>query len=1124
MKRQPKSQLRISATRAMNGAKNCILHISIEKIVESRETNCIRHKESFGRTSEAVKTGWKLEMCGKVCLRVFCVRETLTKGTFFSCVIRLQEMSAGIAAIFAECQRHCAVHKSSIKKLSAVLKEEGSEKLSECLEFMLRGVVDQYLLVSKKEPAVERVVKFFCEFLAQSASFETDTVFMAGMEHLLQRSMAADKNVRYRACQSIAFVIANINGDALISDALWEGLVQTLTPRLRDKAPNVRMWAVKALHRLQNGEKAEDPLFTEFMRLMESDSAAAVRVSAVDNVLVCKASLAALVERVRDVKPEVRIAALERLTSTVDVRHLSSSQRATIVTFGLADRDVSCRHVAIGLVQKWATTLDNRVPKLLQLLGMASNKAAVETVAHTLVDIVENAGNNPFPASAGLKAAVRDDIPRWESEHGVSGIPGSEILWAQLRCDYAIKNFAPAAAEAVISHLVPDTVFLCKLLSTAHSCVDLSSKESLRLSVHNLLRMTSFMDAADVSGGQELRAVCEQMLIDVHFPEELVCPVLDAWLRGLGRVNQKTILTSITDLSEKFGNMGESDGDNDGDSAAFDEDTLEVLAATRGLQLVSWALEQGLSGGGKNNSQLCETFYHFAIDSLQSTSPDMRRLAVQCLGLMGLSSEELCAANREILVQVAAQDLEELDVRDQALRAIADLAAVHPVLFSEDIMLSNLLLRVLRDHENLFTTASLRLNAAEAAAKLLFAGTLTDSKLFATLLQVFFVPDLLSCSDMSEGSTAEAEQGAIDVAVVRLQQLLSCFFHSFAAPVAGKVSGIRASLMLASIPDLFSSMVGLCRDGLTPASTVGKMASHVLTMCGDVIAAQASIKSSGSETSQTLHELQAAVAASISREVLKLGNSKAEKGLVKDLVKILGTLTPQQWDKAHLARNALKCSKCIARNVTLDVTTTKLLTIFMNACSKTAKAGDTRAAAAAATAAADGTEEDEPLCDSEAYALYEAKQVAEAEKNRFFEFAPGLYDLVEMIAVEDSDIDSAAEDGEEEDGKDEGEGGFAAEQAVVEAAVPVSAPAPKKKAVIPKKAAAKPTRASRAKKAPAAATATATTEEEDYEEAGATVAAAPARASSRRTRATPKAAAMDAADLVDEENANPQAI
>ena len=190
-------------------------------------------------------------------------------------------MSSRVSEIFADCQRHSAVHKSSIKKLVTVLQEQDEAGLNQSLELILRGYVDQYLLISKKEPAVERVIKFFCDFLAATSLFDSDTIFLTGMDHLLKRSLATDKNVRYRACQSLAFVINNMSVDAVVSDALWEGVTATLTPRLKDKAPNVRMCAIKALKNLQcqNGEDTNDPLMLEFIRLMDSDTAAAVLAS-----------------------------------------------------------------------------------------------------------------------------------------------------------------------------------------------------------------------------------------------------------------------------------------------------------------------------------------------------------------------------------------------------------------------------------------------------------------------------------------------------------------------------------------------------------------------------------------------------------------------------------------------------------------------------------------------------------------------------------------------------------------------------------------------------------------------------------------------------------------------------
>jgi hypothetical protein len=910
-------------------------------------------------------------------------------------------MTSRVAEIFSESQRHSAVHKSNVKKLVAVLKEQNESDLQKCISLMFRGYVDQYLLIVKKEPAVERIVKFFCDFMAaSSSSFDNDAIFLAGMEHLLNRSLVTDKNVRYRACQSLAYIITNI-GDVPISDALLENMVQVLTPRLKDKDPKVRMWAVKTLALMQNGNDANDVLMLEFIRLMESDNAAAVRVCAVDTVIVSKYTLRALVARVRDIKPEVRIAALERLANSVDIKHLSTSQRATVATFGLNDRDNGCRNVAVGLVQKWATSVDNRIPKLLQMLGMTRYATAVELVGNALIDIVENSGNNPFPPSAGLKSAVREDTPKWDSD--ISQQHGGEILWAQLRCEYARKNFTPAAAEDTMSHLVPDIIVICKLLHSSHNTEEITSKESMKLSVLSLLKMTKFLDRADVSGGQELIKVCENMLIDIKFPDELVNHVLDAWLRGLGRADNQMIMDNIKLLSEKFANIDSNS------TEGLDELDIEVLTATRGLQLVCWALGKGVNGSD-NNQRLSSDFYGFAIDSLQSTSPDMRRLAVQCLGMMSLSSEELCASNRDILIQVAAQDLEELDVRDQALKAIVDVAAVHPKLFENDIMISNLLLRIMKDTESLFTSTLLRLNAAEASTKLLFSRTLNDSRLFSILLQLFFVPELLSNDDKIENSHENEE------AVVRLQQLLSTFFNTFGlvhkatTTTAGTPDKFGIVILKKCITDLFSDMIVLCRDEYAHMSLLAKMTNYILTMSHDF--------NGGSSSSNASISTEALIAATICRESLKLGNSKNEKSIIKEIIKILATFTPETWgtntaSTSTLALCALKCAKCVNRNCTTDKTHTTALQGFMNSCVKATKITTNKGSTNASTTT--NNVEEELLDDSEAYLRYEAEQKAIEETELFYTFAPGLCDLVEMIAVDDSDIECDHADESEEE-------------------------------------------------------------------------------------------------------------
>ena len=457
---------------------------------------------------------------------------------------------------FDEAQRSAATHKSGVRLVAGALSkaEEGAKGAAgELVATLLRTCLDQCLICSKKEAAVDRVIKFFCELLAFKEHVNGDQVFRQGMEHLLTRSLAADKTVRYRACQVIAGAITAMDGDAELDEELLDAMVSTLTPRLKDKAPNVRMWAIKALARLQDPEDAKCPVTKEFLRLMSSDSAAAVRVAAADLILVTKAVLPQLVARVRDIKPEVRIAALERLAGKdVDVRHLSVDQRCTILLHGLNDRDAGCKRACEDLVLRWCSLLDFNVPKLLSLLNLTINEPVAELLARTVCDISANGATRGLKVSSALRTAVNETCPAWAS--GVAALSPAEVLWAHLRCEYAFKHSAPGVAQEVAENLIPDTVVLCALLREAHAKAALRDNASLQLAVRYLLRVTGFLEQADKTGGQDLVAVSESMLIDVLFPEKLVDVVLDAWAIGLGgsRVTDESIIASITALSERF--------------------------------------------------------------------------------------------------------------------------------------------------------------------------------------------------------------------------------------------------------------------------------------------------------------------------------------------------------------------------------------------------------------------------------------------------------------------------------------------------------------------------------------------------------------------------------------------
>ena len=244
---------------------------------------------------------------------------------------------AAVAAIFTDAQRSLATHRTSMKKMLDLLNKSStgcSNNTNIIVDAILHGCVDRALVCAKKEPSVDRVIKFFCEVVvatmtsttaeSSSVAAESSTVsdwfFAASINHLLIRTTTSNKTVRFRACEVIAGIMAGMKAETEVSDEMFTNMVKFLAPRLRDKVPNVRLWAIKAVGRLQNPQEEDDIVLSELIRIMASDASKDARVAAVENVCICKKSLPALVERVKDIKSEVRVAALEHMAKDIDIR------------------------------------------------------------------------------------------------------------------------------------------------------------------------------------------------------------------------------------------------------------------------------------------------------------------------------------------------------------------------------------------------------------------------------------------------------------------------------------------------------------------------------------------------------------------------------------------------------------------------------------------------------------------------------------------------------------------------------------------------------------------------------------------------------------------------------------
>lgn len=234
-----------------------------------------------------------------------------------------------VAAILNDVGKRPPVgNKEYVKKLIAIIQSQSEEESKDTLTAIYRGCLDKCLVSGKKEVIVDKMTKFLVLFVSSSIEV-TEKIWSSCIEHLLERSKAVDKIIRFRSCQIISYILKNL-GNNEVSEKLLDNVITVLTPRLRDKAPNVRIWAIKSMDIFQSDDKKIE---SEIIRLMQTDSSKDVRVAAIEILSLSKENLPFIVDRIKDVKPEVRIAVFEKLSlDEFNTKHLVSRDIGKILS------------------------------------------------------------------------------------------------------------------------------------------------------------------------------------------------------------------------------------------------------------------------------------------------------------------------------------------------------------------------------------------------------------------------------------------------------------------------------------------------------------------------------------------------------------------------------------------------------------------------------------------------------------------------------------------------------------------------------------------------------------------------------------------------------------------------
>ena len=269
--------------------------------------------------------------------------------------------SAGmnVARCLNEAQRSISVHRKLVRLLSARLVEEGAmvvlKELAPCLAHLM--------LVFTRDTYVERVVRFVIQFVTNPVEGDEklleqqESLIEALLSWLLTMTKASEKSVRYRSCQLIAGILSHMPAQVSLPNNLLEELQNQIRCRLKDKVPQVRAQAARALARFQEAgedeEFANDPITEAYSQMVGSDRNKEVRKVVLASIAVSTHTLKSIFMHTRDTCDSVRRTAYLVLASKVPMSALTIKQRNEALRRGLRDRIPTVKQAAVVMLKQW---------------------------------------------------------------------------------------------------------------------------------------------------------------------------------------------------------------------------------------------------------------------------------------------------------------------------------------------------------------------------------------------------------------------------------------------------------------------------------------------------------------------------------------------------------------------------------------------------------------------------------------------------------------------------------------------------------------------------------------------------------------------------------------------------
>ncbi|KAI9396155.1 hypothetical protein POPTR_004G085500v4 [Populus trichocarpa] len=621
-----------------------------------------------------------------------------------------------ISKILEETKTSNATHIRKLKELSLLLFSKRSPNQSPQIpnSFQFASAFCKSLtplfLFQRRSASAERVVKFVSVFAASTTARdgkENEGAGAAGdgfleefLRFLMTASLAANKSVRFRACQIISEIILRLPDDAEVSNELWDVVIESMKLRVADKVPAIRTFAVRALSRFANDTENSD-ILDLFLEVLPLEQNAEVRKTIVLALPPSNATSPAIIDCTLDMSESVRKAAFCVLANKFPLQSLSIKLRTVILQRGLADRSAAVAKECLKLMRdEWLSKCCNDDPiELLKYLDVETYELVGESVMEALLKdgliklhgdrsirqyILSTFGENgeePENCSASIQLMEPEFALYWktvcrhlQTEAQAKGSDAATTMGTEA---------AVYAAEAsdnndLLERILPATVSDYVVLVGAH----IDAGPNYRFASRQLLLLGAMLDFSDSTSRKVASAFVQDLLhrpLDHEVDDEGNKVIIGD---GINLGGDKEWAGAVSSLAKK---VHAAAGEFEKVFLAVVEE-LATPCRERTADFMQWMHSLAVTGLLLENAKSLYWLQGKAIEPIELLQSlllpgakhahlDVQRVAIRCLGLFGLLEKK---PSEELLKQLRLSFAKgPAPVSIMACKALIDLVMWH---------------------------------------------------------------------------------------------------------------------------------------------------------------------------------------------------------------------------------------------------------------------------------------------------------------------------------------------------------------------------------------------------------------------------------------------------------------